>query len=422
MLVTVSDKKLAVPIFCDPTIDRNCVPNTIVGAYYKADVITAVDYYPFGMTMPGRKFTLGEYRYGFNGKEKLNEISGEGNSYDYGARVNDTRLGRWFAVDAKDKPWISPYNFVSNSPTNRIDPDGKDDIHFYFITTTTVKTYGIGVNARTVSLRQTIAVVEIEKTNGPDKFYHHRSSIVIDPAFGGNSYSDKKTEFFPFDLDSRSGLTTTTMPFSLGLYERDDRDVHTLSKYYDQFSAFKEYLDKRLKDPRVKWSENGKNYKNIFFPNRANFKFWGTVSSYSETIANCLMVVRMGVGLFLKGGSVTSFCVASSEGGAVSQMQLVRIIKKGEKLDDIINEGKALTWTTGNEHALVKLANGERALVSGGPGGISFQEGQIQKLFGHTHPTSAPPSSADFEATKLLGQTKQYVLHGGETTVVKPIK
>lgn len=32
------------------------------------------------------------------------------------------------------------------------------------------------------------------------------------------------------------------------------------------------------------------------------------------------------------------------------------------------------------------LANGERALVSGGPGGIDFNAGSITRIFGHTHP------------------------------------
>jgi hypothetical protein len=33
------------------------------------------------------------YRYGFNGKEKDNEVSGNGNSQDYGLRIYDPRLG-----------------------------------------------------------------------------------------------------------------------------------------------------------------------------------------------------------------------------------------------------------------------------------------------------------------------------------------
>jgi hypothetical protein len=73
-------------------------------------------------------------------------------------------------------------------------------------------------------------------------------------------------------------------------------------------------------------------------------------------------------------------------------MTVQRILPQGAKIADITNDIKGMTWITGNEHAVVRLANGQKAIVSDGPGGISFQNGQIRTLFGHTHPTSAPPS------------------------------
>ena len=36
----------------------------------------------------------GTYRYGFNGMEKSDEVYGEGNAYDFGARIHDPRIGR----------------------------------------------------------------------------------------------------------------------------------------------------------------------------------------------------------------------------------------------------------------------------------------------------------------------------------------
>lgn len=69
-----------------------------------------------------------DYRFGFNGKEKDNEIKGIGNSLDFGARLQDTRLGRWLSLDplAKKYPFASPYNFVLNTPIWGKDPDGRD--------------------------------------------------------------------------------------------------------------------------------------------------------------------------------------------------------------------------------------------------------------------------------------------------------
>src|SRR5690554_6175965 len=67
------------------------------------------------------------YRYGFNGMERDNEIKGQGNSYDFGARLYDSRLGRWLSIDplASKYTGLSPYNFVANTPIQAIDPDGQ---------------------------------------------------------------------------------------------------------------------------------------------------------------------------------------------------------------------------------------------------------------------------------------------------------
>ncbi len=67
------------------------------------------------------------YMFGFNGMEKDNEVKGAGNSYDFGARIYDSRLGRWLSLDpfASSLPSVSPYHFSNNSPIVFGDPDGK---------------------------------------------------------------------------------------------------------------------------------------------------------------------------------------------------------------------------------------------------------------------------------------------------------
>ncbi len=84
--------------------------------------------------MPGRKWTGGDrYRFGFNGKENDKEVS-EG-FQNYGYRVNDTRIGRFFSVDPlrHSFPWYSPYQFAGNSPIVNIDLDGLEDISIHKI-------------------------------------------------------------------------------------------------------------------------------------------------------------------------------------------------------------------------------------------------------------------------------------------------
>lgn len=79
------------------------------------------------MLVPNRHGSSNSYRYGFNGKEKDDELKGIGNSYDFGARMLDTRVGRWFAIDplATKFPSQSPYISMDNNPVFLIDPDGK---------------------------------------------------------------------------------------------------------------------------------------------------------------------------------------------------------------------------------------------------------------------------------------------------------
>jgi RHS repeat-associated protein len=116
VLVTISDKKIGVDNNSDGTVD-----------YYEADVISAQDYYPGGMQLPGRTYnaTTG-YRYGFNGKENDNEVKGEGNQQDYGMRIYDPRLVRFLSVDplSKEYPWNSTYAFAENDVIRSIDLDG----------------------------------------------------------------------------------------------------------------------------------------------------------------------------------------------------------------------------------------------------------------------------------------------------------
>ena len=88
---------------------------------------------PFGMLLADRNWAAGsEYKYGFNGKENDDEIAGNNNALDFGARIYDTRLCRWFNVDpcVKLYPAYSPYNYAVGNPTNIIDRDGNTVVPF----------------------------------------------------------------------------------------------------------------------------------------------------------------------------------------------------------------------------------------------------------------------------------------------------
>jgi RHS repeat-associated protein len=124
----VTDRKL--PFDGVPDANNNPIAGTPDGNvdFYFADVVSYSDYYPFGMLMPGRHESAGDYRYGFQGQEMDDEVKGEGNNIGYEARMYDPRVGRWMSTDAFESkhPDQSPYNFAVNSPIIFIDSDGND--------------------------------------------------------------------------------------------------------------------------------------------------------------------------------------------------------------------------------------------------------------------------------------------------------
>lgn len=127
VLVTVSDGKTPV--------DTDLLHGKDTAYYYTAIVVNAQDYYPFGMIEPGRSYILNgdsTYKYGFNGKYHDDNIYGKDNSYDYGMRFYDPRLGRFMSVDplTKKYPELTPYQFSSNSPIDSKDLDGLERIYY----------------------------------------------------------------------------------------------------------------------------------------------------------------------------------------------------------------------------------------------------------------------------------------------------
>ena len=95
----------------------------------RVGIRTCSDYSPFGVELDGRTVS-GGYRFGYQGSEKDDELKGEGNSIDFGARMHCPRLGRWLSVDAHagKYPDKSPYNINNNNPILFVDLDGNDPI------------------------------------------------------------------------------------------------------------------------------------------------------------------------------------------------------------------------------------------------------------------------------------------------------
>ncbi|MBX3060917.1 MAG: hypothetical protein KF770_31030, partial [Anaerolineae bacterium] len=97
-------------------------------------------------------------------------------------------------------------------------------------------------------------------------------------------------------------------------------------------------------------------------------------------------------------------------------MNVVRNIEKGERVGQLLDELKTLTFTTGNEHAIVRMSDGTRAMVSGGQGGINLTS-EVSKVIIHTHPYQLPgtgmASPYDYQMLHQLGQFSSRILEHG---------
>ena len=110
------------------------------------EVMSATDYYPFGMV--ANSYSKVPYRYGYNGKEDIDEVAGMGNFVLFDERGYDPRIARWWSVD----PWypkyagISPYEIVQNSPIIYKEIDGRG--------------YEIAVEGNTITITFTVFVAD----------------------------------------------------------------------------------------------------------------------------------------------------------------------------------------------------------------------------------------------------------------------
>jgi RHS repeat-associated protein len=126
--------------------------------------------------VPNRHGSTPAYRYGFQGQEKDDELKGEGNSYDFGARMLDPRVGRWFAPDKMEGnyPSSSTYAYTLNNPIYYIDPDGNEPYDWY------KDKNGNFIYDKYVFSQQSLISAGIEGTYLEDASIHHfRNGVGI---------------------------------------------------------------------------------------------------------------------------------------------------------------------------------------------------------------------------------------------------
>jgi RHS repeat-associated protein len=267
VIVTVSDRKLPKDTVGNNTVD-----------HFRADVLSAGDYYAFGMQMPNRTYSASEYRFGFNGMEADNEIKSNNNSYDFGARIYDPRNCRLSSIDKyynKYANW-SPYTFGFNNPLSFLDENGDTIIiakHFQSMFLKDVESiYGIGgsmlfsfneqdqlqlsrAGKIILYLHQTLQTEKgkslsalNELINSPEntEVVYQKSNILVDP-FTGSII--RHWTFGPLQtLDEYGGEVTFTLFDNPGrdknviiigtekeVYEADLLDFNTMEKQHQTY-------------------------------------------------------------------------------------------------------------------------------------------------------------------------------------------
>jgi len=142
------------------------------------------------MLQPGRTFSNNDYRFGFHGQQKSDEIAGKGNYIEYIYRDYDSRIGRFLSIDPKTSKNVSwtPYVFCGNNPIIFIDPDGRD-----WILATGSKIFWYGGNVGDKSnLLQTYKSTSGYK--GPDAYgkqWDFQNSKFQNVKFGGPTVEGK---------------------------------------------------------------------------------------------------------------------------------------------------------------------------------------------------------------------------------------
>jgi hypothetical protein len=109
VITTISDRKLMV----------EDAQNLGFVHHYKPEILSIGEQYAFGMSMPGRTFSVEKYRYGMNTQEKDDDIFEGAFTAEYWEY--DSRVGRRWNLDPVSQVSVSDYACFYNNPIVFVD-------------------------------------------------------------------------------------------------------------------------------------------------------------------------------------------------------------------------------------------------------------------------------------------------------------
>ena len=172
--------------------------------------------------------TLGgveRYWFGFNRMESEDDLYGEKNAYDFGARIYDARLGRFLSLDPLYRSFAfeSNYIFAGNNPIYYIDDNGEKKVTYITTIENGKKTTQIMVNndyVETVTFMKTINI----SLGGPQGEY---ISWTVDVKYN-------VVEFITIDLDNNRVSTTGNIRTDIAKSKWEE----TVSKWQESIVNF----------------------------------------------------------------------------------------------------------------------------------------------------------------------------------------